>query len=276
MQFRLMARPKLLAAILRPLFAVFALHLFGQPAFAQENVERVETSGGDITRPSQRFDFRFERESKPDERTTKLTLRYDHPVLLSHRWRLNLRMDVPFAWVNHRGEHDEEHADTSGISDVLLHAVLAHYVKENEGLAFGSELIIPTAANESLGKGKWRLRPMAGYRWSLSQLGEDGFFQLIARYDFSFAGKDSRSKVSELQFAPNVEIDLGHSAYLSFYPSADIRYDLVRDKLFVPVDIEVGKSFGRLVMSLEVAKAIVHEDHAPYDWRAEGRIGMRF
>jgi hypothetical protein len=185
-------------------------------------------------------------------------------------------MDVPFASVTHRGEHDEEFADTNGLGDVLLHAVLAHHVQENEGLAFGSELVIPTAGSESLGKGKWRLRPMAGYRWSLSQLGEDGFFQLIARYDFSFAGKDSRSKVREIQLAPNVEIDLGHSAYLSFFPSADIRYDLVRDKLFVPLDIEVGKSVGRLVVSVEVAKAIVHDDHAPYDWRAEGRVGIRF
>jgi hypothetical protein len=87
---------------------------------------------------------------------------------------------------------------------------------------------------------------------------------------------DERSKVRELQVSPNLEIALPANTYLSFFPSADIRYNFVRNEAFLPVDIEIGTEWRDLVFSIEAAKAVVKADHPPYGWRVETRIGLRF
>lgn len=270
-----MAGLKLSTAFLRLFVAVNVVTLFGQPVLAQESQEGLE-SGNDVTRPTRRFDIRAEYESSPEERVRKVTLRYDHPLTLSEEWRLNLRIDVPFASATPRGEHAEHHEKASGAGDVLLHAVFAHHVHENEGLGFGAELIIPTAGKDPLGKGKWRIRPMAGYRWSLPKLGEESFFQLVARYDVSVAGDSNRPDVSELQIAPNLEVELSPSTFVSFFPNADIHYDFIHKEFFVPIAVEVGKNVGNFVLSVEVGKAIIRGDHPAYDWKTEARVGLRF
>jgi hypothetical protein len=63
---------------------------------------------------------------------------------------------------------------------------------------------------------------------------------------------------------------------VSIFPSTDIRYNFIRDEFFLPLNLEVGKSWGPVVASLEGGVGIIHGDHPPYDWKLEARLGFRF
>jgi len=158
---------------------------------------------------------------------------------------------------------------------MLVQAIYVRRLPDTQGLGLGAQLIVPAARKDALGKGKWRLRPTAGYRWSVD-LTPGSFFQLVVRYDFSFAGKKNRNNVRELQFAPNLEVALPDEAYVSIFPSTDIRYNFVRNRFFLPANLEIGKSWGRVVGSLEGAAAVINGDEGPYKWKLEGRVGFRF
>ena len=54
------------------------------------------------------------------------------------------------------------------------------------------------------------------------------------------------------------------------------RYNFVRHELFVPANLEIGKSWGRLVASLEGAVGVIKGDDPIYKWKFEGRLGNRF
>lgn len=247
------------------------------PALAGNADETAQETGGDITRPTHRIDLRVGFESSDEERSRNLTLRYTHPAFLTESWRLNLQIDLPFASVKHHQDSPENDTQARGDGDVILQALFAHELPNQQGVGFGTQLIIPTASEKASGKGKWRLRPMVGYRWSVPRLSEGSFFQLLLRYDFSFAGDDKRAGVSELQFGPSLEIALPRSMYLSFFPSPDIRYNFKTDEIFVPLNVEVGKSFGRrLIVSFEFGKSLIEGNEPPYRWKAEGRVGFRF
>lgn len=244
------------------------------PALAQQS-ELPVGSGEDIIRLVRRVDFRVEANSAGETDELRFTLRHDQRIELGDGWRVNLRVDAPLVFARELDEAGGHH-NTSGLGDVLLQAIFVHLRTTNQGFGIGAQLIMPTAGGDALGTGKWRIRPTAGYRWPLTSISETSFFQLIARYDFSFAGDDDRRDVRQLQVAPNLEIGLEGNAYVSFFPSTDIRYNFVRDELFVPINVEVGKEWGKLVASLEGGAGVIKGDHPPYDWKVEGRLGLRF
>jgi len=230
-------------------------------------------SGQDLLRPTHRIDLRTEYASSPNEKAVAWTVRYDHPIRLTSRSQLNFRLDMPL--VHSAVEESGATAHQSGLGDMLVQAIYVQRLTDTQGFGFGAQLILPTARKDTLGKGKWRLRPTAGYRWSVN-LTPGSFFQLTARYDFSFAGKDSRKNVRELQFAPNLEIELPGEAYVSIFPSTDMRYNFVKNRFFLPANLEIGKSWGRVVGSVEGAAALINGDEGPYKWKLEGRVGFRF
>lgn len=242
-------------------------------ANAQEVEDDAPTSGRDITRPLQRFDLRAEYADEGDEDATTFTLRHDRPVDLGDGWKANLRFDLPFKLVNGEGPGE---GSAFGFSDALLQAIFVRETGEDEGFGFGTQVIMPTAGGEQFGRGQWRLRPTVGYRWGTPSISRGSYFQTIVRYDFSIASEEGRGETRELQFAPNLEIELPGEAYVSIFPSTDIRYDFRTDELFVPVNLEVGKQWGRVVASLEGGAAVISGDEAPYDWKLEARLGYRF
>lgn len=245
-------------------------------AIAQEAPGASSASGNDVAQPIQRMDLRGEISSKEDSDEFTTTLRYARPQPIGGGWTVNLRADLPVVR-NDEVTTDNPNGDHHfGLGDVLVQAVFVRHTSETEGLGIGAQLLAPTASEEGLGKGKWRLRPTAGYRWMLPEISEKTFFQLLARYDFSFAGDKARANVSELQFAPNLEFGLPGDAYFSIFPSTDIRYNFERKTFFLPVDLEVGKEWGRFVASVEGAAGIISGNSPPYDWKAEVRIGYRF
>lgn len=254
--------------------ALTLLALVQAPALGQEAAlpaAQPAGSGGDITRPANRADLRTEFNQKDGDEETTVTLRYSRPQPIGGGWQVNLRADLPL--VGNSDDPDGERRFELG--DMLFHAVFARHVSETEGFGIGTQLIVPSASDDS-GKGKWQLRPTAGYRWSLPRISKESFFQLVARYDFSFAGDPNRDDVSELQFAPNLEIGLPGKAYVSLFPSTDFRYNFIRHEFFAPVNLELGKQFGRIVTSIEGAVGVIEGDHPPYDWKVEARVGLSF
>lgn len=260
----------------------FAAALAPLPALAQDEVlsppESAESSpsGGDLTRPLRRIDLRAGFDEAGDEETFTFTLRHDRPVPLDNGWQANLRIDLPFVFAGQTGPANAGAGTEAGLGEVLLHAALTRRVNEAEGFGFGAQLIMPTASSDQLGRGQWRLRPIIGYRWFVPEITEGSFFQFAARYDVSIAGDGSRADTSELQLSPNLEIALPGRSYLSIFPSYDVRYNFVRDEFFVPLNLEVGKEWNRIVFSLEGAVGVIKGDRPPYDWKMEARVGFRF
>lgn len=264
---------------MRPVLPVAAALLWAPAAMAQEApapTEEAPASGGDIVRQTHRIDLRIEANGQDGDGELTTTLRYTNPIPIGGGWQVNFRADLPFVASDEVSDENPLGETELGFGDILVQAVFARHVGERDGFGIGAQLIVPTASGEAFGKGKWRLRPTAGYRWGVPSISEDSFFQLLARYDFSFAGDDDRSNVSELQFAPNLEIALPGDAYVSIFPSTDIRYNFVRDEFFLPLNLEVGKSWGRIVASLEGGVGVISGDNPPYDWKLEFRLGFRF
>ncbi len=233
--------------------------------------EGGSVSGLDITRPLQRIELRTEFADEGEEDKTTFTLRQIHPVKLDDAWMLNLRTELPLVIADSPVEGSK-----TGIGDIRLQAVAIHDSGGPRAWGFGLQVQLPTG-NERLGRGQWQLLPILGHRWSLPKLSEESFFQLVARYRVSFGGAREQENLSELQLAPNLEVGLPGRAYLSFFPSNDIRYDFKRDGLFVPVNVEIGKEWKRVIVSLEGAKKVIStNDVRPYDWRIEARIGYRY
>jgi hypothetical protein len=148
--------------------------------------------------------------------------------------------------------------------------------------AFGAQAIFPTASEDGMGGGKYRLVPTVGARWNMPQWGAGAWFAGLVRYDFDVAGKDNRRHVSELQLAPIVNLALPQHWFINFYPSSDIRYNFPgknpgdKGKWFVPFNAMVGKMVNKsTVASLEIGVPIVN-DYQVYDFKIEARIGFFF
>jgi hypothetical protein len=242
-------------------------------AQGQEQLD-ASASGKDITRPVLGLDLRTEVAREDGEDKVTVTLRHDHPVDLGGGWRVNLRVDLPVKFVD-----ADETADTGaaiGMSNILLQAILIRELGDDQGFGFGTQVKLPSASDSRFGSTQWQLLPTAGYRWPAAGISKDSFFQVLARYRFSLADHSGRPTASELQFSPNLEIGLPGKAYLSIFPSADIRYDFKARSFFLPLNLEVGKKWGKLVTSLEGGFGLIEGDAAPYQWKVEARIGLRF
>lgn len=256
----------------RLLLALAALTLPGL-AHAQAQ-EDAPVSGKDITRPVMALDLKIEIAREYGEDKVTVTLRHDHPVELDGGWRLNLRVDLPVKVVD--ADETLDTGATLGLSNILLQAVLVKQLGDNQGFGFGTQVKLPSASDSRFGSDQWQFLPTAGYRWPASGISKDSFFQILTRYRFSVKGDSTRATASELQLSPNLEIGLPGKAYLSIFPSADIRYDFNSKSFFLPANLEVGKKWGRLVTSLEGGVGVIKGDADPYQWKVEARIGLRF
>jgi hypothetical protein len=111
-------------------------------------------------------------------------------------------------------------------------------IKEKVYLGYGAELVAPSATDESLGAGKWQLRPHAGMiRFFGTPDNVTGTALLSVEYRFGFAGSDSRQKINTLAVAPNIDY-WTKKWYLGYY--ATWTYDFENDLLDIPLDVEFG------------------------------------
>jgi hypothetical protein len=96
-------------------------------------------------------------------------------------------------------------------------------------------------------------------------------------YAFDYAGDEARHHISVLQLQPALNIHLPQAWFVELYPSPDIRINFLdHNKLFLPLDVLVGKLVTpKFIASLEVSAPIV-KDYDLYHFKLEARIGFFF
>jgi len=213
--------------------------------------------------------------------TDQIRLRLDHRIDLSQQSLLALRGDFrvaakdPITASNPSGDYQY------GLGDTDIQAIYAYNFDGRWEAGFGSRLIAPTGG-DTLGSGKWQVMPIAGFRYRLSEINSDSYFEPYARYDVSVAGDPTKRNISNLQLAPLLTLALPESWLVSFYPSADIRVNFgdpvtgQSGRLFLPFDARVGRKLNdHTALSFEVGVPII-KDYPVYNFKAQVRLNRTF
>ncbi|SBW10456.1 conserved exported hypothetical protein [uncultured delta proteobacterium] len=245
-------------------------------------------NGQDMTRPLTRVDLRYEYQNSPHLSGSKddahiVTVRMDKPFDLGPRWKLATRLDLPLMFTDRVSKDNTQGNTHFGVSDVLAQAMLVNIASERFAWAAGAQIILPTATEDEMGMGKYRVVPTLGMRWATPEMLTGSWVALAARWDKDFAeSRSDATKVNELQLAPMVNIPLPDQWFVNLFPSTDIRCNLGdkrpgdSGRWFVPANVLVGKMLTRdIVTSVEVGVPIIQDYHV-YDFKVEARIGFFF
>lgn len=223
----------------------------------------------------------FEPNTTREVTTHTLDLRYDHAFDMSSGWILLTRSDLPMRARNPITDSNPNGDYIRGIGDGDAQAALIHDINRRWAFGFGLRVIAPTG-DDVLGSGKWQLMPIVGARLALPEITESSYFEPLLRYDVSVAGDPTKRKISNLQFAPTLNIGLPNRWFVSFYPSPDVRINFgdpitgQTGRLFIPFDVRVGKKItDNLALSLEVGVPIVR-DYPIYDFKAQLRLNVTY
>jgi Putative MetA-pathway of phenol degradation len=258
--------------------------LVGAPIWAEERNTAPATDSEDVndgedpTRPLTRFDFRYEYEALSGGRGEHIfTPRVDKRFVLGHGWQLASRLDMPFVYTDVSSADNPNGAWTLGTGDLLVQGLLVKHFDQWHAAALGARLEFPTASQDQFGTGRYQLEPTVAYRYSLHDFSPGSFVAGLIRYAFDYAGDAASPHISVLQLQPQLNIHLSRSWFVELYPSPDIRINFLdHNKLFLPLDVMVGKLVTpTLVASLEVSAPIV-KDYDLYNFKLEAHIGFFF
>jgi len=121
------------------------------------------------------------------------------------------------------------------------------------------------------------MAPAVGYRYSLSELSKESFFQLVTRDQFDFAGDPNRSQTSNLQFGPTLDLAFRDGLSLAFFRSTDIRYNFMIRQWFVPFDVEIAKQWNKSVLTgVEIGVPLFETTSPVYKFKIEAHMALRF
>lgn len=211
--------------------------------------------------------------------TDTLNLRYDHAFNLPSGWILATRTDLPLLAKNPLNDSNPTGDFASGIGDADIQAALIHDIDQRWAFGFGMRLVAPTG-DDLLGSGKWQVMPIVGARLALPEITGGSYFEPLLRYDVSVAGDPTKKNISNLQFAPTLNIGLPDHWFVTLFPSTDIRINYgdpitgQTGRWFVPFDIRVGKKLSESVaLSLEVGVPII-KDYPVYDFKTQARLNV--
>jgi len=261
-------------------FLAAAISMPAEPksALAGEQAEPAsDYNGEDFTRPLSKFQTRLENKtsgtaSKTD--TLILYLQTQGVLDLDSGWDVSWFAELPVASKS-APSHDV------GLGDIELQAALFRPIDERWALGFGARFVVPTA-KDMLGHGKWQIMPLAGVRYSFLEFGSNTYFVPKVRYAVSIGGDSSRRSISELQFAPTLNIGLPNHWFVALYPSFDIRMNFgdpvsgQTGRLFLPIDAAIGRKLGdNIVLTLEGSVPVI-KDYPVYDYMVELRVSARF
>lgn len=177
---------------------------------------------------------------------------------------INLRLEIPAAFTN------VTFNTTGGVGDISTK--FEYIFGNNSKIAFitGIIFIFPTATKKEIGFGKYIIAPILGGTFSTNW----GFWGLLIRDYFSFAGDKERIKIHELSLQPLIKIFLGEGWYTIFKP--DIRINWISKRAFIPYTQEFGWALNKnWVASLTGGFHISNADKR-YDWIAELRVSYLF
>jgi hypothetical protein len=249
-----------------------------------------ENNGQDLTRPEDLFQLRYLYRTAPGSgpssslRTVTMEseiLRTDKQFDLGSAWKLALRGDLPFTEKNPLTADNPTGDFQHGVGDADVQATLIHQFDSRWAAGAGLRIIAPTG-EDNLTSGKWQAQPVIGVRYSLPELSSGSYFEPILRYAVSFAGDPSKKDISNLQFAPMVNIALPDHWFLTLYPTPDIRVNYgdpvagQTGRLFLPLDFMVGRSIAKgVTISAELGIPII-KDYPVYDFKTVVRFNAKF
>jgi Putative MetA-pathway of phenol degradation len=251
----------------------------------------VENNGQDFTRPETLFQLRYLYQTAPGSgivpgatrtvTTDAVILRSDLKVDLNPQWTLALRGDLPFATKDPITSDNPGGGYVYGLGDADVQAALIRTLNARWAAGAGLRIVAPTGSDD-LTSGKWQALPIIGARYMLPELSAGSFVTALIRYDASFAGNSSAKNISNLQFAPTLNINFPDRWFITFYPSPDIRINYgdpitgQTGRLFLPLDLMVGRSLTKdITVSLEVGVPMIN-NYPVYDFKAVTRFNMKF
>ena len=213
--------------------------------------------------------------------TETLNLRYDHAVGLAPMWILALRSDLPLLAKNPFSSSNPDGDYLRGVGDADVQAAIIRNLSQRWAVGFGARLIAPTGG-DTFGSGKWQIMPIVGVRYALWDINSSSYFEPVVRYDASFAGDPTKKNISNLQFAPAVNIGLPDRWFITFYPSADIRINLgdpisgQTGRLFLPFDARIGRKLSDdAALSFELGVPII-KDYPIYNIKTQVRLNITY
>jgi len=264
------------------------------PSLSQQNTNSGaagDNNGQDFTRPQTLFQLRYIYQTAPGSgvvpgtiRTVTsdtVVLRSDVKIDLAPQWTLALRGDLPFAAKNPITSENSAGGYVYGLGDADVQAALIKTFDARWAAGGGLRIVAPTGS-EDLTSGKWQALPIIGARYMLPEFSPGSFVIALVRYDVSFAGLASAKNISNLQFEPELNINLPDRWFVTFYPSPDIRLNFgdpitgQTGRLFLPADVLVGRSLTKdIIASLELSVPIVNE-YPVYNFKAVTRLNVKF
>jgi hypothetical protein len=196
-------------------------------------------------------------------------------------WILALRSDLPLSAKNPVSSSNPDGDYLQGVGDVDFQAVVISNLSQRLAAGFGARLIAPTGG-DNLGTGKWQIMPVVGARYGLWEINSASYFEPVVRYDVSFAGDPTRRNISNLQFAPTLNLGLPDRWFITLYPSADIRINLgdpitgQTGRLFLPFDARIGRKLSDNVsLSFELGVPII-KDYPVYLLKTQVRLNVSY
>ena len=130
----------------------------------------------------------------------------------------------------------------SGLGDInVFDAIKVTGEGATTDLAVGPLLVLPTAASDALGQGKWQAGA-AGV--AIHSMPGGSVLGALVTYQASFAGDENRSATSILAAQPIVTLSMGGGYY--FRSSATWVFDLEQHRALVPFGTGVGRVFKGL------------------------------
>lgn len=268
----------------RILYLITLLLLFCAACVSAEEMispvheKKPVNNGEDMTRPLWRFDARYMFQAyNPGCHSHTFTPRLDMPLQLAKKWQLYLRVDGPFEMNNEKGPTNPNKYYKFGASDLLTQALLIYDFDKRWSWGAGSQVVFPTARPIQLGQESYQLRPINGIRCMLPEISDGSFFLLGLRYAIDCGGFDGRHYWNEFQISPELNVMFPKGWFVTLFPSPDIRISFENSgKLFLPLNIMVGKMFGeKMIMSTEFGFPMIN-DYYVYDFKMETRIGFFF
>jgi hypothetical protein len=235
-------------------------------------------NGEDFTRPPPQFDFRYQFEEKAaDVWQDSFILRVNWPFPLGDGWKIGTRFDAPLVLTNKSSSDNPGGNATVGLGDVLLQIALIDEFSKRWAAGLGPRLTLPTASQDQFGSGRIQLGPIGGVRYSLPEISDGSFVELVARYEGDIGGQPGRTHISRLRWSPTLNLNLPQSWYVTFFPSQDIAVNYMdRGKWFFPLDFLIGKRLSKkTLVSLEASVPLVKEYNL-YEFKLEARFAFTF
>ncbi len=250
-----------------------------------------ENNGQDLTRPEDLFQLRYLYQTAPGSGGTSALvrtvttdseiLRVDKEFDLGPQWKWALRGDLPFIEKNPISDDNPAGDFLHGVGDADVQATVIYQFDARWAAGAGVRIVAPTG-EDNLTSGKWTAQPVVGARYSLPELSDGSYFEPVVRYAVSFAGDPTKKDISNLQFAPMMNVALPDHWFLTMYPTPDIRLNYgdpvagQTGRLFLPLDFMVGRSIAKgVTISAEFGIPIIR-DYPVYDFKTIVRFNMKF